>query len=77
MIVGKQGRLVVPADLRSELDLREGEALSIRRVGTTLVLERPEDAARTLRGFLADASAGRSLVEELLAERLAEVDGAR
>ncbi|WP_040518503.1 AbrB/MazE/SpoVT family DNA-binding domain-containing protein [Gordonia aichiensis] len=74
VVLGKQGRLVVPADLRSELDLREGDVLSVQRVGDRLVIERPADALRSLRGALAARSRGRSLVEALLAERLAEVE---
>lgn len=72
VVLGKQGRLVVPADLRAELGFAEGDVLHVQRMGTRLVIERPGDAARGLVGLLAEKSAGRSLVEELLAERVAE-----
>lgn len=77
LVMGKQGRLVVPAEMRTELGLAEGAVLHVQLVGTRLVLERPTDAADELRGMLRELSSGRSLVEELLAERLAEarVDG--
>ncbi|MCC8926682.1 MAG: AbrB/MazE/SpoVT family DNA-binding domain-containing protein [Rhodococcus sp. (in: high G+C Gram-positive bacteria)] len=75
--LGKQGRFVVPADLRAELGLSEGDVLSVQRVGTRLIVERPSDAARSMRGMLADHSNGRSLVEELLAERISEAQADR
>lgn len=74
VVLGKQGRLVVPAELRAELGFHEGEVLAVQRVGTRLVIERPNDAVRSLRGILSGQTSGRSLVEELLAERLAEVE---
>lgn len=72
MVLGKQGRFVVPADLRSELGLAEGDVLSVQRVGTRLVIERPSDATHSLRGMLTSFTQGRSLVEELLSERVIE-----
>ncbi|SNT38533.1 AbrB/MazE/SpoVT family DNA-binding domain-containing protein [Rhodococcoides kyotonense] len=72
VVMGKQGRFVVPAGLRSELGLSEGEVLSVQRVGSKLVIERPSDATHTLKGMLSELSRGRSLVEELLAERIDE-----
>lgn len=72
VVMGRQGRLVVPAELRTELGLAEGQVLHVQLVGTRIVLERPADAANELRGILRARSSGRSLVEELLAERLAE-----
>lgn len=77
VLLGKQGRFVVPADLRSELGLCEGDVLSVQRVGTRLVIERPNDAAHSLRGMLREHSKGRSLVEELLAERIGEAEAAQ
>ena len=44
--LGKQGRLVVPAELRTELGLGEGDVLHVQRVGRRIVLERPVDALR-------------------------------
>lgn len=72
VVLGRQGRLVVPAEIRAELDLREGEVLSLQRFGDTLVIQRPQAAAEQLRGLLTEQAVGRSLVEELIAERVAE-----
>ncbi len=72
IVLGKQGRVVIPADLRVELGLSEGDVLHVQRIGRRLVVERPGDAADALLGMLKSSAGGRSLVEELLAERLAE-----
>ncbi|WP_299576001.1 AbrB/MazE/SpoVT family DNA-binding domain-containing protein [uncultured Williamsia sp.] len=78
IVVGRQGRIVIPAHLRDELGLHAGETVRVVRDGRRLVIERPDDAVSDLRGVLSAATQGRSLVEELLAERRAEVDdGAR
>lgn len=74
VVLGKQGRFVIPSDIRSELGFNEGDALSVQRVGTRLVIERPDDATHSLRGMLTDHSEGRSLVDELLAERIGEAE---
>lgn len=69
LVLGQQGRLVIPADVRSALGLSPGDPLHLRVVGRSLVLERPQDAAAELRGLAARVPATRSLVEELLSER--------
>ncbi|MGU3293409.1 AbrB/MazE/SpoVT family DNA-binding domain-containing protein [Williamsia sp. M5A3_1d] len=70
--VGKQGRIVIPAGLRNEVGLAEGDVVSVAREGTRIIIERPADAARQLRGVLTELTQGRSLVDELLAERRVE-----
>lgn len=69
VVVGRQGRIVIPAEVRAELGLEPGARLTIRMDGSRLVLERPEDAIRELRALAAKLPASRSLVDELLAER--------
>lgn len=69
LVLGQQGRLVIPADVRAVLDLAPGDRLHLRLTGRRLVLERPQDAAAELRGLAASVPASRSLVDELLAER--------
>jgi AbrB family looped-hinge helix DNA binding protein len=69
VVLGKQGRLVIPASVRAELGLEPGDRLHLQRRGRRLVLERPQDAAAELRGLAADVPRSRSLVDELLAER--------
>jgi len=71
IVLGKQGRLVIPADLRTALGLKAGDHLRVRIDGGRIVLERPEDAVRELRALGDSVSRTRSLVDELLAERRA------
>ena len=69
----KRGRLVIPTDVRAALDLHDGDRLVIRVDDRTIVLESEADARARLRGFAAHVAPGRSLVDELLAERRATV----
>jgi len=69
VVLGQQGRLVIPAELRAELGLAPGDRLHIQLAGQRLVVQRPQDAAEQLRGIAAKVPNTRSLVEELLAER--------
>jgi AbrB family looped-hinge helix DNA binding protein len=69
LVLGQQGRLVIPADVRGALGLSPGDQLHLRLVGRSLVLERPQDAARELRGIASNVPGTRSLVDELLSER--------
>lgn len=69
LVLGQQGRLVIPATVRDALGLAPGDHLHLHLDGSRLVLERPEDAAAELRGLAAVAPGSRSLVDELLAER--------
>ena len=68
VVLGVQGRLVVPAEARRELGLAAGDELILHTEDGRLVLERREDAGRRLRGLYA-SSATRGSVQELLAER--------
>lgn len=69
LVLGKQGRLVIPAEVRSALGLAPGDQLHLRLVGHSLVLERQQDAAAELRGLASGVPKTRSLVEELLEDR--------
>lgn len=74
VIVGDRGRLVLPADVRSELGIEAGARmlLSTERDGS-LRLRPYRSVADQNRGLLADlAPAGESMVGELLAERRRE-----
>jgi len=71
LVLGKQGRLVIPAQIRAALRLTPGDRLHLHVADGRLVLQRPEDATAELRALGARVPAGRSLVEELLAERRA------
>jgi antitoxin PrlF len=69
LVLGKQGRLVIPAAVRTALGLVPGDRLHLHLAGPRLVLERQQDAVAELRQLGAGVSEGRSLVDELLAER--------
>lgn len=72
LIVGKQGRVVIPAEVRAALDLEPGDSLHLHLDDRRIILERPVDAGRVLRGLTANIVKGRSLVDELLADRRRE-----
>ena len=69
VVVGRQGRVVIPAAIRTALGLAPGDRLNLHLAGQSLVLERPQDAVAELRAMGADVPKARSLVDELLAER--------
>ena len=71
LVLGQQGRLVIPAEVRAALGLAPGDRLHLRLAGRQLVLERQQDAAAELRGLASAVPRTRSLVDELLAERRA------
>jgi AbrB family looped-hinge helix DNA binding protein len=68
--VGKQGRIVIPAHIRHELEITEGMKLGVRVRDGIVELITPETAKRHLRRMFAGSD--RSLSEELIAEHHAE-----
>ena len=68
VVLGVQGRLVVPAEARRELGLAAGDELVLHTEDGRLVLERREDAGRRLRGLYASPTTS-GVVNELLDER--------
>ena len=74
--LGARGRLVLPAAVRRQLDLQEGDRLVLVVDGDDeLRIVRARDRVRRLRGLLSEPAGGRDLVAELLAERRAEAGG--
>ena len=71
VVLGQQGRIVIPAEVRAALGLAAGDHLHLHLQGERLVLQRPHDAAAQLRQLATAVTPQRSLVEELLAERRA------
>lgn len=69
VVLGQQGRLVIPVAVRDALGLAPGDRLHLHLIGRRLVLERRRDAAVELRALAAGVPSARSLVDELLAER--------
>lgn len=70
--LGSNGRFVLPVDVRRALDVRDGDVLVVRVVGEEVRLSTPaaavREAQRRVRRYVA---AGRSLADELVAERRA------
>ena len=74
LVLGQQGRLVIPAGMRTALGLAPGDRVHLHLTGRRLVLERQEDAVAELRALGAGVPRSRSLVAELLAERRLAAD---
>lgn len=69
--LGRQGRLVIPADVRRELGLEPGDRLSLVRDGDGLVLRPQRADVASVRGMLKHLGNGHE-VDDLLAERREE-----
>lgn len=67
--LGQEGSLVIPADVRAALGHAPGDAVHLHVEGRRVVIERQADAVAELRSFASSLPRGRSLVDELLAER--------
>ncbi len=67
--VGPQGRVVIPAAVRQALGMEVGEELIMRVEDGRMVFGCREDVVRRLRWLFAGVAPGRSLSEELIAER--------
>ena len=73
IVVGPQGRIVIPARLRRALGLRTGDRMTAAVEDDRLVLERREVVLGRLQAaFAAAVPPGVSLVDELIKERRAE-----
>lgn len=68
--VSDGGRVVIPADFRRELDLREGDSVIVRLEGGVLQLVPLRQALhRAQQITVSHVSEDRSLADELLSER--------
>jgi len=68
-VLGRQGRLVIPAEVRTALGLQQGDRLHLSAHRARLVLQRQADAAAELRELASEVPRSRSFVEGLLVER--------
>lgn len=68
--LGAQGRMVIPAQLRQALDLKPGDALIARARDGCLIVEKAAATRQRLKSRY--ARVGRSLANELVAERREE-----
>lgn len=71
VVLGRQGRLVIPAPMRREMKLAEGDRLSLVRDGDQIVLSPQRSDVEALHGMLGHLGNGHE-VEDLIAERRAE-----
>ncbi|MGH8574588.1 MAG: AbrB/MazE/SpoVT family DNA-binding domain-containing protein [Gammaproteobacteria bacterium] len=74
VVVGDRGRVVLPSEVRAEMDLKPGTPMLLRTEADGSLRLRPyRSVAESNRGMLADiAPADESMVNELLAERRRE-----
>lgn len=72
VVMGQQGRLVVPRAVRDLLGLEPGDRLHLVVRDGQVVLSPMRDAVAALQAYASSARAGRSLVDELLEERRRE-----
>jgi AbrB family looped-hinge helix DNA binding protein len=63
--VTKKGQVTIPADIRRELGIREGDQVGFLKQGDDFILVRPEDIVRRTAGSMAAFRLARPLsVEE-------------
>ena len=71
--IGNAGRIVIPADIRTAMNVKDGDTLSARVEDGVLILMSPDTAIRKaqelVRRYIPE---GVSLVDELIAERRSE-----
>jgi len=67
--MGKQGRIVIPAEIRNRLDFGEGDEFSARVEDGRLILESAPAALATIRQKLSEGAGTRSLTDELFERR--------
>lgn len=70
--LGANGRVVIPAEIRTRLGLEKGDELVARLEGTRVTLERPADLLKRIQAEWKAADGGG--VTELLAERRREFE---
>lgn len=69
VVIGPRGRIVVPAALRRELGLEQGDVLAARAEDGLIVLEPRSAVLARIRRQLAVIPADVSVVDELIADR--------
>lgn len=70
--VGRQGRIVIPAPVREELDMRPGTDLIYRVENGCLILETRRNVMRRLQARFNHVPRGVSLADELISDRRRE-----
>ncbi|HYI25084.1 MAG TPA: AbrB/MazE/SpoVT family DNA-binding domain-containing protein [Thermomicrobiales bacterium] len=62
--ITRKGQVTIPADVRRELGLQEGDQLSVERQGDTVVLRRATSVAQRTAGALAHYRKSRPLTAD-------------
>jgi AbrB family looped-hinge helix DNA binding protein len=70
--VGEQGRVVIPADIRRQMEIDVGSTLVARMEKGKLILEKPDAVLKRLQARFKKVSEEMSLADELIAERRTE-----
>jgi AbrB family looped-hinge helix DNA binding protein len=70
--MGKQGRIVIPAEIRNRLDFSEGDEFNARVEDGRLILESAPTALAMIRRKLAEGAGPRCLADELIDRRRSE-----
>ena len=73
-ILGPQGRIVIPADLRKERGWEAGTVLNIWVEGGELRLQSRAEARAAAKAIFQRNRVSRNVVDELITERHAEAD---
>ena len=71
VVVGRQGRVVIPADIRRDMGIGEGDRLSVERDGERLVLVPQLGEVARIRGMFQHLGDGQ-VVADLIAGRRRE-----
>lgn len=75
VVIGKGGRINIPAEHRRSLGLSDGDEVIVGIEGGALRIESREDAIRRVQRMVRERfGEGRSLSEELIAERREEAE---
>jgi AbrB family looped-hinge helix DNA binding protein len=72
LVVGRQGRLVIPAQIRRELSIGPGDELIALVDDGELLLLTPKQLVKRLQQLFSHIPKGVSLADELIAERREE-----
>ena len=74
--LGERGRLVIPAEVRRRMRVKQGDllALDLDEESETLEVRTAADVARSGRGLLRDLAPGADLTTELIQDRREETE---
>lgn len=67
--MGANGRVVIPAEVRRQLELEPGATLTVRVENGRIELESPDNLLRRIQAEWQSTAKGHSMVDELIAER--------